>query len=116
PIAAAPLAGLAPAWRLTRTDPAAALKRGHGRSGGAGTERRVRDALVVCEVALAIVLLTGAGLLLRTLAQLKSVDAGFDSRNLLTMNVAIPAMPAQLAPEDRLARRLAFVGDVLRRV
>ncbi len=115
-IAAALLSGIAPAWRLTRSDPAAALKRGHGRCGGAGNERRVRDALVVCEVALAIVLLTGAGLLLRTLAQLRNVDAGFDSRNLLTMNVAIPTMPAQLTPEDRLARRVAFVDDVLRRV
>ena len=114
-IAAALLAGLVPAWRLTRGDPAGALKLGLGRLSG-GSERRVRDALVVCEVALAIVLLTGAGLLLRTLSELKNVDAGFDPRNVLTMSVTIPAVPADLPPADRLARRTAFFHEVLRGV
>jgi putative ABC transport system permease protein len=112
-VAAALLAGLVPAWRLTRGDPGEALKRGLGRSAG---ERHVRDALVVCEVALAIVLLTGAGLLLRTLAQLKSVDAGIDTHELLTMTVAIPPAPATASPADRLARRIVFFDEVLRRV
>ena len=115
-VGSALLAGIVPAWRLTRTDPGDALKRGLGRSAGASGERRVRDALVVCEVALAIVLLTGAGLLLRTLAQLRSVDAGFDPHNLLTTTVTLPALPPNVSPADRLATHRAFVDEVLRRV
>ena len=115
-IGAALLAGVLPAWRLTRGNPGAALKLGFGRSSGGGGERRVRDALVVCEVALALVLLTGAGLLLRTLSQLKSVDAGFDAHNLLAMTVTMPATPPGTAPADLRARRAAFVEEVLGRV
>ena len=115
-VAAALLAGVVPAWRLTRADPGDALKRGMGRSGSGAGDRRVRDILVVCEVALAIVLLTGAGLLLRTLAQLKSVDAGFDPHNLLTMTVAAPPVPASASPQERMAQRRTFAEEVLRRV
>src|SRR6185295_11507390 len=114
-VGAALLAGLVPAWRLTQSNPGDALKRGLGRSAGGG-ERRVRDLLVVCEVALAIVLLTGAGLLLRTLVHLKGMDAGFDPHNVVTMNISIPPQPQALAPEDRAARHNAFLNEVLRRI
>src|SRR6185295_8556041 len=114
-VGAALLAGLVPAWRLTQSNPGDALKRGLGRSAGGG-ERRVRDLLVVCEVALAIVLLTGAGLLLRTLAHLKGMDAGFDPHNVVTMNVSIPPQPQALLPADRAARHVAFLDEVLRRI
>src|SRR6185436_6597443 len=80
-IAAALLAGMLPAWRLTRSNPNVALKQGLGRTSAAPSERRVRDALVVGEVALALILLTGAGLLLRTLTQLRAADAGIDPAN-----------------------------------
>jgi predicted permease len=109
-VAAAVIAGVVPAWRLTRTNPNDALKQGMGRTSAAPTERRVRDALVVCEVALALVLLAGAGLLLRTLMHLRTVDAGFDPRNLLTMSVALPR------EQGRGGERLAFVDETLRRV
>jgi putative ABC transport system permease protein len=115
-IGAALLAGIVPAWRLTRGDPAGALKLGLGRSSGRSGERRVRDALVVCEVALAIVLLTGAGLLLRTLGQLRSVDAGFDPHNVLTMTVTIPTVPRGMPTPELLAMRKVFVDEVFRRV
>jgi predicted permease len=108
-IAAAVLAGLVPAWRLTRANPNEALKQGLGRTSASPVERKVRDALVVCEVALALVLLAGAGLLLRTLIHLQAVDAGFDPRNLLTMNVALPR-------GQNADAQLAFVQETLRRV
>jgi putative ABC transport system permease protein len=109
-VAAAVLAGIVPAWRLTRTNPNDALKQGIGRTSAAPAERRVRNALVVCEVALALVLLTGAGLLLRTLMELRAVDAGFDPRNLLTMNVGLPR------GGDKGEERVAFINEVLRNV
>ena len=84
------LAGVAPAWRLTKTDVNEALKRGLGRGGAEAGERLVRSGLVISEVALALVLLVGAGLLIRSLWQLHAVDPGFDPRNVLTMTVAIP--------------------------
>jgi putative ABC transport system permease protein len=84
------LAGVAPAWRLTKTDINETLKRGLGRAGSEAGERLVRSGLVISEVALALVLLVGAGLLIRSLSHLHGVDPGFDPRNVLTMTVAIP--------------------------
>lgn len=86
------LAGLAaaaaPAWQLTRHDATEVLKRG-GRGNSTSGDGRVRNALVVSEVALALMLLVGAGLLVRSLGALRSVDLGFDSRRLLTMYLSI---------------------------
>jgi predicted permease len=110
-VAAALLAGIVPAWRLTRGNPNEALKQGMGRTGAAPGERRVRDALVVCEVALALILLTGAGLLLRTLTQLRATDAGIDPANTLTMDVALP-----LFREQRAERLNAFVDEMMARI
>ncbi len=84
------VSGVAPAWRLTKGDVGESLKQGLGRGGSQAGERRVRSALVISEVALALVLLVGAGLLIRTLGQLRAVDPGIDPRNVLTMTVAIP--------------------------
>src|SRR5262249_15589337 len=65
-----------------------ALKEGGGK-GAAGVERgRMRSALVVVEIALALVLLTGAGVLIRTFANLRHVDPGFDPDNVLTFEGA----------------------------
>jgi putative ABC transport system permease protein len=93
--AVAVLTGLAsavfPAWRLTRRDANDALKQGQGRGNSSAGDGRVRRYLVVSEVALAIMLLVGAGLLIRSLAGLRAVDAGFDPRNLLTASVGIPS-------------------------
>jgi putative ABC transport system permease protein len=79
---------LAPALNAARVDVNHALKQGGGR-GAIGDDRgRMRSALVVSEIALALVLLIGAGLLIRTFVSLRHVDPGFDSQNVLTFEVA----------------------------
>jgi putative ABC transport system permease protein len=87
-IAAGVLAGLSPSLRFSRVDVMEVLKqttRGTSDSGG-----KTRNLLVVCEVALSLVLLIGAGLMMRTLWELRNVRPGFDAGNVLTMNVAVP--------------------------
>jgi len=77
--------GLAPSWRASRANPRTALAeggRGNTRAGG-----RFRSALVVAEVAIAVVLLTGAGLLLRSLSHLVAVDPGFEPHGVVTADV-----------------------------
>jgi predicted permease len=80
--------GIAPALRAFRTDVQDALKSGgRGSTQGRG-QQRTRAILVAGEVALALVLMIGAGLMLRTVAHLQAVDAGFDPSHILTMEVA----------------------------
>jgi putative ABC transport system permease protein len=105
------VAGVAPGWRMTRGDAGDALKEGMGRGGSHVGERRVRNMLVAAEVALAVVLLVGAGLLIRTLAHLQAVNAGFDPRNVVTMGVI--ASPARY-PQP--AQRTRVFDEVLARV
>lgn len=85
------LAGLLPALRFTKTDVNEALKQGQGRGGSESRGGKTRALLVVSEVALSLVLLIGAGLMVRTLWQLSNVKPGFDPNSLLTMTVSIPA-------------------------
>ncbi|HKV27449.1 MAG TPA: ADOP family duplicated permease [Candidatus Acidoferrales bacterium] len=82
--------GLAPAFRSARIDLTPTLKDGEGSSASAGRAGRwfsVGNALVVAQVALAIVVLVGAGLLVRTLANLRSVDVGFDAHNIVIFGI-----------------------------
>ncbi|HEY9141714.1 MAG TPA: ABC transporter permease [Bryobacteraceae bacterium] len=84
------LFGLVPAWRASRIDLYNILKdTGRCLLGGSGG-RRLRSALVVMEVALALILLVGAGLLTRILVAYSSVDPGFRIENVLTMRVVMP--------------------------
>ena len=83
------LAGIAPAWSAMRADLALALQQG-GTRGGTEAGRRARGLLVVAEVALALVLLTGAGLLVRSLWLLNRVDPGFDPRGVVRVAVMLP--------------------------
>jgi predicted permease len=85
------LAGLLPALRFTKTDVNEALKQGQSRGSSDAGGSRTRGLLVVSEVALSLVLLIGAGLMVRTLWQLSNVNPGFDPNGLLTMTVSIPA-------------------------
>src|SRR5439155_2980415 len=80
--------GLAPALRASSTDLLTSL-RDAGR-GSAGSGRRLRSALVVGEVALALVLLVGAGLTIRSFATLSAIDLGFDPSHVVTMRVGLP--------------------------
>src|ERR1043166_6947834 len=82
--------GLVPAFEASRFDLSEPLKES-GKSVVGGTRaQRVRNIFVVAQVALALVLLVGAGLLMKSLNRLQSVDAGFDPNNLLTMRVSLP--------------------------
>src|SRR5205085_436642 len=102
--------GLAPALAASRADLQGAMREG-GRGSGARRARGARDLLVVSEVALSLVLLVGAGLLLKSLARMLSVNPGFRTENLLTMTVTLP--PARYADGARAA---AFYQELLRRV
>ncbi len=84
------LSAFMPAWQLTGRDANDALKTGAGRGNSSSGDGRVRSLLVVSEVALALMLLIGAGLLMRSLSGLRSVDPGFDSANVLTATVDVP--------------------------
>jgi len=89
------LFGLLPAWNACRVDPQTALReRGAGgsssRSGGGRRHTQFRSALVIGEVALAVVLLVGAGLLLRTFSKLLQIDLGFQPAQVLTMRLFLP--------------------------
>ena len=72
--------------RLSLTE---SLKEG-GKNIGGARSHRIRNSLVVAEIALALVLLVGAGLLIRSFARLQGVDPGFNANNLLTMKVSLP--------------------------
>jgi putative ABC transport system permease protein len=83
------LFGLFPALRVSHFDVNAVLKESSGRSGTGFKHSRVRGLLVISEIALAVVLLAGAALMIRTFAGLRSVKSGIDSSNLLTLRTAV---------------------------
>jgi putative ABC transport system permease protein len=91
--------GLFPALEASRFDLSEPLKEsGKSVVGGTGA-RRMRGAFVVAQVALALVLLVGAGLLMKSLSRLQSVEPGFDPNNLLTMRVNLPARKYDTDPK-----------------
>jgi putative ABC transport system permease protein len=83
-------AGLAPALRLARANVVDGIKQGGGRADSESAGTRLRATLLVIEVALSLVLLVGAGLMVRSLSQLSRVDAGLDPANVLTASVELP--------------------------
>lgn len=83
--------GAAPAWQAGRIDLIEALKEG-GSGGVGGSRHRLRRMLVVAQVALALILLVGAGLMMRSFLRLQQVKLGFDPDNALTMRVTVPGV------------------------
>jgi putative ABC transport system permease protein len=104
------LFGLAPALQLARTDLTRALREAAGpRSGGA--RRRMRSILVVAQLAIALTLLAGAGLLIRSFLHLQAVDPGFNPDNVLVVNLAFPA--SRYPDATRTAAAIAELTDRL---
>jgi predicted permease len=111
------LFGLWPAWRLSKVDLQEALRGGGRGMAGAHGAARTRAALVVMQCALAILLLAGAGLLLRSLGALHGIDTGFRTRNVLTLRVNASrtrfAESAQLRQfYDQLLQRVSALPGV----
>jgi hypothetical protein len=104
--------GLTPALQATRSDPQQALQHGSRRT--AGGNQRARRALVVAEVALALVLLVSSGLLLRSLSRLFAVEAGFDASGLLTLQVQTSGR--RFAEDSTTYRFFAEALEAVRRV
>jgi putative ABC transport system permease protein len=103
--------GLIPALQLTRCNLAGFLKAGGAATLGAARQR-FRSALVMVQVALAFVLLTGAGLMVRSLYELQGVDAGFDPANVLSLRVPLPFN--KYGPEESLQFFQRLLAEVRR--
>jgi putative ABC transport system permease protein len=109
-LASSILFGLAPAIQASRVDLHEVLKEG-GRGGIGSHKRGVRDALVVAEVALSLLLLIGAALLLRSFSNLRGMDPGFRADHVLAVRVNVPE-----SKYDQFVRRSEFFDRVLERV
>ena len=111
------LFGALPAFTATRPQALDALKEGGARATGGATQRRMREALVVAELAIALVLLTGAGLLTRSFVQALTVDVGFDPQNVVTVRMDLarsryPDGQSATAFFERVAARVRALPDV----
>ncbi|MGH9836977.1 MAG: ABC transporter permease [Blastocatellia bacterium] len=104
------LCGFLPALHASRADLQTALKEG-GRSVAGSSRERARKSLLVVEVSLALVLLVGAGLLVRSMYNLLRIDPGFNPDNLLTMRLGLPPGESYTVP-----RRRVFYDEALARV
>jgi putative ABC transport system permease protein len=105
------LSGIVPALHASSTNLNETLKEEGRRSGGGEGRQLFRSGLVVVEVALSLILLVGAGLLLRSFQNLLDVDLGFDERNLLTYRVALP--DTRYDEPEKVAR---FWDDAIERI
>jgi len=105
------LAGVLPGLRLSRPNVNQALKQGLGRTDSDTGGHSTRTTLVIVEVALSLVLLFGAGLMIRSFQQLQRVNPGFDSENVMTMTLAVARSQFPTPPQQ-----IAFYQQVLDRV
>jgi len=109
--------GLFPALQTSKPDLVTTLKDASGRSGTAVRHKRVRSGLVVLETALALVLLVGAALLIRSFLGLRSVDSGLDPRSVFTFQTSLAGTPYSTTAavsnfSDQVVRRLETVPGV----
>jgi putative ABC transport system permease protein len=105
------LFGLLPALRTLGLNLVDALREGSQQATVGGGRHRLRGALVVAEVALAVILVVGAGLMMRSLAALNRIDLGFNPRGALTLRLAVP-----IARYDTPERVVSFYRNLLDRV
>ena len=105
------LFGLLPALLVTRTSPGDSLKEGERNFGVSVRGKRARNFFVIGEIGLALVLLTGSGLLVKSFLRLLNVGPGIDPHNLLTLKVDLPSTRYSKDPEV-----IAFFADMLRRI
>jgi putative ABC transport system permease protein len=103
--------GLAPALKTLRLNLVESLREGNQQSTVGGARQRLRGLLVVAEVALAVVLVIGAGLMVRSLAALGQIDLGFNPQRMLTMQLSLPA-----ARYDTPEKVVAFYRQLIERV
>ena len=106
-VACGVLFGLLPAWQSSRSRPNESLK--EGERGSKASRGRTRSALVIAEVGLSLVLLVGAGLLVKSFARLMEVNVGFDPDHLLTFSLGLPSSTDPV-------RQLAFYQQVVQRL
>jgi predicted permease len=111
------LFGMAPAWQSAKTDFHETLKESARGSTGGWRQRRLRHLLIIAEIALSLVLLAGAGLLLRSFTHLQSVSAGFTPQQVLTARLspagaAYRANPAYISYFRRVIERVRLIPGV----
>jgi putative ABC transport system permease protein len=97
--------GIVPALKATRPDLTGSIKQGGGGASSGVASRRLRGTLVVVEVALAFMLLVGAGLLIRSFMTMRSVSTGFDATNVITARLPIPLTRFRSEEEFKLYMR-----------
>ena len=108
-LAAALICGFAPAWKLSACQPVEGLKAGGRTASGTAGLRRTRALLAMLEIALSVILLTGAGLLVRSFVAIEAVDPGFKPQHVLTLRVAFPSGTSD-------ASKAAFATEALLRM
>jgi putative ABC transport system permease protein len=111
-------AGIAPALQFSKAEVSETLKQDTGRAGAGSIKQRTRKAFVICEVALSLILLVGAGLMIRSFWKLQQVDPGFNATNVVTMSVALPRVkysdPNQVtAFFDRVLEQISALPGVV---
>jgi predicted permease len=109
-IASGVIAGVLPAIQLSMTKPAEVLKESGTRAHGGPTGRRLHQGLVIAEIALAVILLSGAGLLLRSFQRVRTVNRGFDSTNVLLLQIDLPRT------YDSLPKMTTYYTEAVRRI
>ncbi|MCW5978525.1 MAG: ABC transporter permease [Bryobacteraceae bacterium] len=106
--------GLAPALENSRTDLVSAMKQGGARTGTGGRAARIRSILVATQVALAVLLVIGAGLMIRTFAALRQTDPGIDPQRILTFEISLRGTRFQ--DTAAVARLVEDAADRIRRL
>ena len=109
--AAGMVVGIVPALQFTRANIGETLKQGSSRTGSSPIKQRTRKALVISEVALSLILLIGAGLMIRSFWKLQNVNPGFDTGNALTMSIVLT--PIRYSEPHQ---RLAFVERAIEQI